>query len=396
MSPVLPPLPPAARFWGRLKKVCSIVGHVLRACFWLLRGVVKYIAGLLEALFGLIFEPQLLVVAVLILFFYFTYSRSRIRRPGVLDRAADTVTQDVASPDQVFRRPITIPIPVDATRIDDATELHVGDKLHACYADKWELVTVVALLENGAVRVNWHRWPSSTYNLAREDLIIPDASTKDDAMSGLKAEEVTSDPAKITVAPLANPTKRRTTRRKISKELPAECVVVANDVPLIPGAVLDVCYASSWYPVTVVAANDDGTVRVNWHDWRSSTYDMVREDLVIRASVLAKLCEYASGTKIDTTDFQRAIEDIKPVDIVRYKIKSGLPPNHVRVDQETALVAGAKLRMERHRTWEPVTVMLVREDGTLRVNRENSSSYNLDLVRDDLIISEEELARLTH
>ncbi|MGB7326298.1 MAG: hypothetical protein WBD31_15600 [Rubripirellula sp.] len=74
---------------------------------------------------------------------------------------------------------------------------------------------------------------------------------------------------------------RRLKRYLIDIPLPDDGVVVDSETPVTVGMNLRACYAGQWYGVTVVQVHDDGSVRVNWDDWKSFTYDMSRDDLVV-------------------------------------------------------------------------------------------------------------------
>jgi hypothetical protein len=58
---------------------------------------------------------------------------------------------------------------------------------------------------------------------------------------------------------------------------------------IVPGIKLQSCYAGKWCYVTVQKVNEDGTIRCNWDDWASFTYEMSREDLIIETSMLESL-----------------------------------------------------------------------------------------------------------
>ena len=68
-------------------------------------------------------------------------------------------------------------------------------------------------------------------------------------------------------------------RRKITIPLPNGGKIVQANTKILKGDRLQACWAGNWYNVTVVNANQDGTIKVKWDDW-NSVYDMVREDLV--------------------------------------------------------------------------------------------------------------------
>jgi len=72
------------------------------------------------------------------------------------------------------RYKIDIPIPDGHSVVGSATEVNVGMKLKACYAGRWEFVTVVDVNDDGTIACNWDRWQAFTYNMMREDLITED------------------------------------------------------------------------------------------------------------------------------------------------------------------------------------------------------------------------------
>ena len=45
-------------------------------------------------------------------------------------------------------------------------------KLGACYAGRWEPVTVVAINDDGTLTCSWDNYPVFTYNMMREDLTM--------------------------------------------------------------------------------------------------------------------------------------------------------------------------------------------------------------------------------
>jgi hypothetical protein len=72
------------------------------------------------------------------------------------------------------RYEVNIPVPEGHSIVGADTVVKVGMKLGACYAGRWESVTVVAINEDGTVTCNWDKWPSFTYKMMREDLTIAD------------------------------------------------------------------------------------------------------------------------------------------------------------------------------------------------------------------------------
>ena len=74
---------------------------------------------------------------------------------------------------------------------------------------------------------------------------------------------------------------RKVTRRPITLPIPSDSFQVDSDTALVPGIKLNACYGGRWCVVTVTEVHDDGAVQVNWDDWKSYTYDMTRDDLII-------------------------------------------------------------------------------------------------------------------
>lgn len=67
---------------------------------------------------------------------------------------------------------INIPVQPGYANVKADTEVKVGMKLGACYAGRWESVTVVELNSDGTITCNWDKWSGFTYKMMREDLII--------------------------------------------------------------------------------------------------------------------------------------------------------------------------------------------------------------------------------
>ncbi len=78
-------------------------------------------------------------------------------------------------------------------------------------------------------------------------------------------------------------------RYPITLPLPAGTRRVEADMQFTPGVKLSACYAGSWCKLTIVQVNDDGTLRMNWDDYRAFTYDMAREDMIVDSDTLESL-----------------------------------------------------------------------------------------------------------
>ncbi|TWT55001.1 hypothetical protein Pla22_26550 [Rubripirellula amarantea] len=91
--------------------------------------------------------------------------------PPNLTTSTERETSD--RPRTLKRYPVNLPIPEDAEPLTAEMSLKPGIKLQACYAGKWCDVTIVKVHDDGAVRVNWDDWKAFTYDMSRDDLIIP-------------------------------------------------------------------------------------------------------------------------------------------------------------------------------------------------------------------------------
>jgi len=70
------------------------------------------------------------------------------------------------------RYEITIPVPDGYSVVGPDMDVDVGRKLKACYARRWEPVTVVAINDDGTITCNWDNYPAFTYKMMREDLTM--------------------------------------------------------------------------------------------------------------------------------------------------------------------------------------------------------------------------------
>ena len=70
------------------------------------------------------------------------------------------------------RYKISMPVPSGFAVVDADSDVKVGMKLGACYAGRWEPVTVVAINDDGTITCSWDNYPVFTYNMMREDLTM--------------------------------------------------------------------------------------------------------------------------------------------------------------------------------------------------------------------------------
>jgi uncharacterized protein YodC (DUF2158 family) len=160
-------------------------------------------------------------------------------------------------------------------------------------------------------------------------------------------------------------------RYVINIPIPPDHALVTTDEEVQVGTKLKACFAGSWYSVTVVETNNDGTITCNWDDWRSYTYKMVREDLIIPKS----------GATITATDLGSTQYTLK-----RYKIDIPLPPGHSVLEADTRVTVGMKLGACYAGHWESVTVVAVNADGTVTCSWDEWTGFTYKMMREDLTI----------
>jgi ribosomal protein L7/L12 len=106
----------------------------------------------------------------------------QLKKPDAEKRFAERLKQ-IETSASVSRRstrsyPIEIPLPLDYTQVESKTPLKVGTRCQACWARKWNAVTVVRLLDTGDVEIQWDGW-SSVDVLSRDSLIIANSILKE-------------------------------------------------------------------------------------------------------------------------------------------------------------------------------------------------------------------------
>lgn len=167
------------------------------------------------------------------------------------------------------RYPINISLPPNYSLVSADAVVADGTKLQACYANSWSPVTAVTSNEDGTITCSWDDYPGFTYRMLREDLIISNGTNP-------------SQPSLTPNQPAPSPAKQYTLKRyPINIAVPNGMSVVNANSKVKVGMKLGACYAGRWESVTVVEINDDGTITCNWDNWKSFTYKMMREDLII-------------------------------------------------------------------------------------------------------------------
>ena len=105
---------------------------------------------------------------------YPTYTYKMMREDLIAANESGTsAPAEVPSSQYSLKRyKISIPVPTGYAVVDAASDVKVGMKLGACYAGRWESVTVVAINNDGTITCNWDNYPSFTYRMMREDLTM--------------------------------------------------------------------------------------------------------------------------------------------------------------------------------------------------------------------------------
>ena len=161
-------------------------------------------------------------------------------------------------------------------------------------------------------------------------------------------------------------------RYEITIPLPAGYSVVGPETDVAVGSKLKACYAGGWSSLTVVAINDDGTITCNWDSYRSYTYKMMREDLIV-------------GKEGESTMPSEVLA--KQYSLKRYKISIPVPRGYAVVQPASEVKVGMKLGACYAGGWEFVTVVAINDDGTITCNWDNYPSFTYKMMREDLTMA---------
>ncbi len=157
-----------------------------------------------------------------------------------------------------------------------------------------------------------------------------------------------------------------------------------------PGDKLKACSGRMWFFVTVVAVNDDGTITCNWDDFPSFTYKMMREDLITVDETASSNTTATTGSPspaiVPPTLPQQSTQQYA---LKRYKITIPIPRGYAIVGASVEVKVGSKLQACYAGHWEYVTVVAVNEDGTITCNWDNWKLFTYKMVREDLIVAEQ-------
>ena len=177
-------------------------------------------------------------------------------------------------------------------------------------------------------------------------------------------------------------------RYAITSPLPEGYRLVAPADSFEAGTKLKANWGSSWYFVTIVESNNDGTITCNWDNFPSYTYKMMREDLVTADPTSSSNVTSNAGSPpsvISTPAVPQA--PAQEYRLKRYKINIPLPQNHKIVAPNDEVKVGTKLQACYSGHWEYVTVVAVNEDGTISCNWDQWTAFTYKMVREDLVIA---------
>lgn len=191
-------------------------------------------------------------------------------------------------------------------------------------------------------------------------------------------------------------------RYAVTADLPAGSVHVPITAKLSESLKLEACYQSKWYPVTALSENSDGSVRVRWDDW-GEAYDcnMVREELVIKKTILAKLDRHSESAftvtpppvteeKIDTKVPRASELSSKP--LKKYSVTIDVPGDSISVPLSAKLTPGTKLQACYANSWNPITFLGHNDDGTLTVRWDAyGPAFDCRMSHKELIIKKHQL-----
>lgn len=191
-------------------------------------------------------------------------------------------------------------------------------------------------------------------------------------------------------------------RYAVTADLPSDSVRVPMTAKLSKDLKLAACYQSKWYPITALTENADGSVRVRWDDW-GEAYDcnMVREELVIKKSILAKLDRHSEsafprattrGTKDQVEKATTGASELGSKPLKTYSVTIDVPDDSVVLPESAKLPPGTKLQACYANKWNPITFLGHNDDGTVTVRWDDyGPAFDCRMRRSELIIKRREM-----
>jgi hypothetical protein len=272
------------------------------------------------------------------------------------------------------------PPPAGYVAVDADTQLIRGMPILAGWMAEWTEGEVIDVRSDGSVLVKYESATESLTTRPRNWL----------AVSSKILDTGRRNPESFSPSVFVLPNGRT--------PITADLEPLEEDVALVPGVPLRAEWAGKWSTVTTLKVYDDGRVRIHWDGWGSNwDEDRQRDSLAIAKATLAELNRPGARERFAERAKKSPSTAARPSSrrLQNYPIRSPLPSTAVRVEADTPVEKGIKLACNWASRWEPVTVLEVHDDGTVRIHWDNyGSSWDGDISRDCLIIEKKVLAKL--
>lgn len=179
--------------------------------------------------------------------------------------------------------PVSVAVPSDSQFIPDNLTVKSGTPVQACWAGKWNPLTVISENSDGTLNFHWVKWGSSSdCSMVRSELIIHKKYLDPNYVE------------EVTIAPV-EPAKTLK-QYAVSIPVPADSQFVPKDAKLAVGTKLQACWAGKWNPITMLSHTPDGNLNVRWDDFGPGfDCSMSRQQLIIKKATLKELMSLNSG-----------------------------------------------------------------------------------------------------
>lgn len=281
--------------------------------------------------------------------------------------------------------PVSVKTPEASQFVPNIAKLTKGTRLHACYQNKWYPLTTISENDDGTVNVRWDDFGAKyDCSMNRGELVIAN-----NVLAALGKHPATKFPE--TVPNWASEAAKKTEPGSppavaskmypISIAIPGDSQLVPQDLKLKPGIPLQACYASKWNPITTLAENDDGTLKIRWDEYGPAfDCNMVREELIIKKDLAQQLRTNPSAVKVAAPT-----ADAKP--LKSYPVSIAIPRDSEFVPTNVELKPGTKLQACYAGKWNPMTLLSTNADGTLTVRWDDwGATFDCSMQRNELII----------
>ena len=255
--------------------------------------------------------------------------------------------------------------------VTPATPLIPGQTIQVLWGPRWYQSRVVAAQPDGAVRIHYLGWAdSSDDSVARTRVriggIIPPSPTA----------TVTTQALLGAVNAIANATANAqgTTNGETALSSTADPggMPVNMMTAMVPGQVIQVHWGSNWYQSSVVAPQPDGTVRIHYFGWSSSSDSNVTRDRIRIGGSINPVARNTGRAGAPTGETELA---------------STNDPGGIAPPPTIQLNAGQPVQIHWGARWYQGRVVSALPDGTVRVHYQGwSPSADENMGRDRLRI----------